>query len=304
MSSKGMVFDIQRFSIHDGPGIRTTVFLKGCPLSCLWCHNPESQKKTMELSFTAEKCIFCGKCIDVCPVKAHENVSGKHIFHREKCILCGKCAEVCYAKAIEAVGKEMSVSEIIGIVLKDKPFYENSGGGMTVSGGEPLAQPSFTYELLSEAKKNSLHTCLDTSGFASAETCMKMLPVTDLFLYDIKATDEAVHKKLTGVSFAPIIANLRMLDKAGASTILRCPLVPGLNDDTAHLLEIGRIASSLANVRMITIHPYHPLGRSKSERMGMKYPLEEMNDFADDKLVEKWLQTVRSATDVEVELNG
>lgn len=254
----GMIFDIKKFAINDGPGIRTAVFLKGCPLKCWWCHNPESQEKSPELSFSPDKCIGCGFCQSVCP----------NGLNRENCIHCGKCTAKCYAGARELIGREASVSEILAEVIKDRPFYENSGGGMTISGGEPLYQPDFTALLLAAAKQEGLHTCLDTSGFASWSVVKKILPLVDLFLYDLKETDAEKHLLYTGVPLDIILENLQKIDAAGGKMILRCPLIPGLNDRKAHAAEIARIASGLKNLQEINLMPYHPLGESKLVRLG------------------------------------
>ena len=296
---RGMVFDIKKFAIHDGPGIRTTVFLKGCPLKCLWCHNPESQHREPELSFMPEKCIGCGWCFENCPMKGHAMENGMHVLHRESCIRCGKCAEKCYAGTNTLIGKEMSVDEVIAEVLKDLPFYENSGGGMTLSGGEPMMQFDFTAALLAEAKKHKLHNCLDTCGFTIFENYRKIMADVDIFLYDLKETDPARHELYTGVPLEPILENLRRLDAAGGVTVLRCPVIPGLNDRQEHFQSIARIASSLKHVLEINLMPYHPLGESKLKRIGKEDPLQH-HEFADENAVSGWLETVRRGVAVPV----
>ncbi len=295
----GLVFDLKKFAIHDGPGIRTTVFLKGCPLHCLWCHNPESQSREPEISFVPSKCIGCGWCFRSCPAHCHVMRDGKHVFDRTNCVRCGICVRECYAQALELVGKPMTVEEVLTEVLKDRPFYEHSGGGMTISGGEPMAQYDFTRELLERAKQEGLHNCLDTSGFALWRQYEKLLPSVDIFLYDLKATDPARHMELTGVPLEPILRNLEALDAAGAETILRCPLVPGVNDDDAHLLAVAAIAEKLRHVREITLHPYHPLGESKLERMGYQAKWQG-GVFAPEETVRHWLDTIAGATRVPV----
>ncbi len=295
----GTIFDIMKFAIHDGPGIRTTVFLKGCPLKCLWCHNPESQKREKEISFIPDKCIGCGWCFEHCPQHGHQMQDDKHVLLRDPCVRCGICAEKCYAKAIEVVGRDVTVDDVIAEVLKDKPFYETSGGGMTVSGGEPMMQFEFTRALLRLAKDNGLHTCLDTSGFAPLAQYLALLDTVDLFLYDVKDTDPDRHLRNTGVPLSPIVNNLRALDAAGAKILLRCPLISGVNDDDAHLDGIAQIANSLLHVEGITLHPYHPLGKSKSERMGSEYPLGN-HPFTDEATVEQWIKTVSNRTSVRV----
>jgi pyruvate formate lyase activating enzyme len=294
-----MVFDIQKFSIHDGPGIRTTVFLKGCPLKCLWCHNPESQQSEQEISFMPEKCIGCGWCFKNCPQKGHVMENGKHVLHRELCIRCGKCTEKCYAGANTIIGREMTVEEVIAEVLKDKPFYETSNGGMTISGGEPMHQFKFTAALLAEAKKQGLHNCLETCGFTRFENLRKIMPAVDLFLYDLKETDPAKHQRYTGVSLQPILDNLFALDQAGAAICLRCPIVPGFNDFDEHFKAIATIANKMKNVLEINLMPYHPLGESKLNRLG-KPSIIDGKTFADEKTVALWVKTVQDGTTVTV----
>jgi pyruvate formate lyase activating enzyme len=299
----GLVFDIKKFAIHDGPGIRTTVFLKGCPLSCLWCHNPESQKSEPEISFMPDKCIACGWCFENCPNLAHSMADSKRNFDRGVCDACGLCATQCYAGALELVGEEMSVDDALAEVLKDKTFYENSGGGMTISGGEPMAQFEFTLELLKKAKNTGVHCCLDTCGFAPIERYEQLLKYVDIFLYDLKETDPKRHEQYTGVPLQPILDNLKHLSRRDAAIWLRCPIIPGLNDRDEHFKKIGEIASSLSGIKQVTLHPYHPLGLSKSEKIGKEYALPNKK-FAPKEEIEKWVAIVAGNTEKSVSGEG
>jgi len=290
-----LVFDIQRFSINDGPGIRTTVFLKGCPLRCIWCHNPESKSAKKQLLFRAEKCIGCLACAQVCEAGVHSfSEEGKHALNRAACVFCGKCAEECMG-AIEICGREMTVSAVMNEVLKDRAFYRNSGGGMTVSGGEPLMHPELTLALLRAAKEEGLHTALETSGFGAWEAIEALAPYTDLFLWDVKETDEARHREYTGVSNARILENLFRLNLSGAQIVLRCPVIPGFNDRREHFEGISALAERLENVIRVEVEPYHPLGKSKSGLLGEAYPLEEMT-FPEEETVQKWIACISQGT--------
>lgn len=293
--ASGMIFDIQKFSIHDGPGIRTTVFMKGCPLRCVWCHNPESQSDRPEMSFIPSKCIGCGWCAKACPESCHSLQDGVRLFKREACVRCGKCAERCYARALELVGRRADVPEVMAEVLKDKAFYESSGGGMTLSGGEPFFQPKFASALLAAAKGHGLHTCVETCGFASWSVIGPALKDVDILLYDVKESDPARHEECTGAPLAPIIENLERADASGAKTILRCPIVPGLNDRPEHFRSIGLLAERLKNATGINVIPYHPLGMSKSERFGTDARLKD-NAFPSEDAVKGWIAEISRHT--------
>lgn len=295
----GVVFDIQRFAIHDGPGIRTVVFLKGCPLHCLWCHNPESQSASPEIFYSPEKCIGCRACEIVCAHGGHEFINGEHIYQRQNCVRCGECILECYAQALEISGRTMSVEAVLQEVLRDQPFYQSSAGGITLSGGEPLQQFEFTRALLHSAKEAGLHTCLETSGCSAWVHYAAILPDVDLFLYDIKETDPGRHIDFTGVSNALILENLQALEQAGANLILRCPIIPGLNDRPEHIKQIAAIANQLAKVQEIHILPYHPLGKSKSQKLGKEAILNDVV-APDEKQVQQWLDLLKSHTRVPV----
>ncbi len=267
-SLRGMIFDIQRMSIHDGPGIRTTVFLKGCPLHCAWCHNPEGMRAQPELAFTPSLCIGCGYCFRECERGGHAMVDGRHHLEREQCVACFDCAEECYSGALETVGREISVAEVIDEVKKDRIFYNESGGGVTLSGGEPLAQPAFTRAILEAAAREGIHTCVETSGFGPREPIEAIVPYTRLFLFDYKETSPERHIQSTGCSNETILANLRYLDSCGAAIILRCPIVPGVNLRDDHLEGIAAIARSLDHCEAIHLMGYHALGEAKRARFG------------------------------------
>ena len=296
----GMVFDIQRFSVHDGPGIRTTVFLKGCPLRCLWCHNPESQERGPEIAYLPAKCISCGRCITACPLSIHvKDTDGRHVFDRRGCTACGACTANCHARALELTGRPMAVGGVIAAMEEDRPFYATSGGGVTVSGGEPLSQPGFTSALLQEAKLRGLHTCVETCGFTAFRHLARIAPHTDLFLYDFKETDDARHLACTGVRNGPIIRNLLNLDRLGARIILRCPIIPGLNDRSEHFAGIAEIANRMTCLRGIEVMPYHALGQSKHGRFGKPSP-PTAHQPPDPAAIATWMSRIAELTDVPV----
>ncbi|MEM2111061.1 MAG: glycyl-radical enzyme activating protein, partial [Candidatus Bathyarchaeia archaeon] len=217
---KGCVFDIQRFSVHDGPGIRTVVFLKGCSLHCFWCQNPEGIHLKPEIMFFPERCIACGKCVAICPEKSHVIKDGIHYFLREKCTSCGKCVEVCYAGALQLTGKEMTVDEVLDEVLKDRKFYEISGGGVTLSGGDVVVQHEFAYAILERCKTEGLHTAIETAANCEWKVLENLLPVTDLIMMDIKLLDPKKHKEVTGVSNERILENAQKLSKTDKPLII------------------------------------------------------------------------------------
>lgn len=293
----GTVLSIDRCALHDGPGLRTTVFLKGCPLSCLWCHNPESLSFKPELYYLGEKCTSCGTCVAIC--KNHSIDEGVHSVDRTACNLCGKCVSGCPSSAFEIKGQEMSAQDVMDVVLKDVRFYEQSGGGMTISGGEPFAQFEFTLELLHLAKENGIHTCLETSGYAPSDRMMAILPYTDLFLFDIKESNDENHKKYTGVSQRLIMDNLQAIDESGAKIILRCPIIPICNARDDHFAAIAALANKLGNIIEVNLMPYHPMGASKAARIGRDYPLEDMSFPAEAQITE-WVERVGEQTDVVV----
>jgi glycyl-radical enzyme activating protein len=269
----GRIFDIQRFSTHDGPGIRTTVFLKGCPLRCVWCHNPEGLRPDPQLAYAPDRCIACGGCVPACPERAHrlEGADGRavHVFDRPRCRSCGACAAACVAGALETVGREVGVDDVLREVLRDRVFYETSGGGLTLSGGEPLLQPAFAAELLGAARGQGLRCAVETSGFVPWRDLEPLAGRVDLFLFDIKETDPERHRTFTGVPNGEILGNLRALHASGARIALRCPIVPGCNDREDHFDGIAALAAGLPGLADVELLVYHPLGRAKAARLGV-----------------------------------
>ena len=271
------VFDLQRFALHDGPGIRTTVFLKGCPLDCLWCHNPESKSPAPQLRYMEKKCIGCRKCGSVCPNGVHSFAEdGVHRVNFSACRACGACTQVCLPGALSIYGREMEVSEILDIVRKDRDFYRTSGGGLTISGGEPMSQFEGLFALVKAAKEEGFHICLDTSGYASSDNYRKIAPYVDLFLYDMKITDREDHKKYTGVFNDKILENLEMLCRGGSHVILRCPIIPGINDHQAHYQFIADLSVRYDTIDEVNLMTYHDMARGKVSQIGREYALKDL----------------------------
>ena len=297
----GLTLDIHRFSLNDGPGIRTTVFLKGCYLRCEWCHNPESKSFKPQLSFNSEKCLHCFECVKVCPNNAHKIKDNKHYVNWDLCDLAGKCVEVCSSGALKIIGKNTEVKFIISEVMKDKKYYDKTGGGITVSGGEPMAQFDFTRQLLMEAKKNRLHTVLDTCGYGEQDHYKEIMDCVDLFLFDYKFTDDRLHKEYTGVTNKEILKNLDFLYNNGASIILRCPLIPGVNDNEDHLNGIKNIIRKYPHLKSVEIMPYHNMGKDKASRVGLEYKLSHIKN-AEESDKQKWLSYFAD-TEITVVLN-
>jgi len=267
------IFEIKRFAVHDGDGIRTTVFFKGCSLNCLWCHNPEGISFDNQLAYFRHKCINCGECTLTCNSGSHNSENGIHILDRTKCISCGKCADVCLGDALLFYGKEYSVDKLLNIVLEDKEYYFNSGGGVTLSGGECLLQADFCTEFLKRLKSEGINTAVDTSGFVNTESFEKVAPYTDTFLYDIKAIDPDVHIKCTGKPNDIILENLIYIDSLGKRTEIRIPYVPGYNDN--QMEKIADFLINLKNVACVRILPYHNYAKSKYDSLGIKNTLPQ-----------------------------
>ncbi len=270
---KGTVFNIMRFSVHDGPGIRTTVFLKGCPLHCKWCHNPEALEGEVEIMYRKERCLRCGDCATACPHGATTIHDGEVRIEREACMQCGTCVTVCSAEAREMIGREMSVDEVMVEILKDVSFYDQSGGGVTFSGGEPLLQHEFLLECLKSCKARHIHTAIDTTGFSSPAIVKRVSEFVDLFLYDLKTMDDARHREFTGVSNTLILQNLRSLAARGKEIVVRMPVIPGVNDQPENVRATGEFVASLGTVREMQILPYHDAGVEKYSRLGKENPM-------------------------------
>ena len=276
MGEKGVVFDIQRASLRDGPGIRTTVFFKGCPMSCLWCHNPESMSRGPIFSFNRERCVRCGACVSVCPERAHIIEGDAHRVLFESCTLCGLCLPACPSGCLSIVGREYTVEELLVEVLRDHAFFDSSGGGLTVSGGEPTAQIGFLCDLLQAAKKERIHTCVDTSGACAEKHFEKILSSVDLFLFDFKDSDPQRHLRNTGVNLSLVLSNLKYLYFKGAAIVLRCPIIPSINDTQEHFRAIVEMEAEYVNLRKIEILPYHNMGVHKAENIGAQAHLRAL----------------------------
>ena len=270
----GLVFNLQRYSIHDGPGIRTTVFLKGCPLCCAWCHNPEGMSPRPEIVVVESRCAGCGECRRACPFGVSLGGEGALPTHHEQCQLCGACVEACPTGARQMIGRTMNVPEVLQEILKDRLFYESSGGGVTFSGGEPLLQPHFLCALLEACRTHRLHTALDTTGFGCTEHLLAAAALSDLVLYDLKVFDETRHRTLTGVSNRGIRENLKALDRVHRNVWIRLPVVPGFNDDLAELKQIAEFVAGLRSVTLVNLLPFHRTALHKWQRLGLVHSLE------------------------------
>lgn len=291
---KGIIFDIQHFSVHDGPGIRTTVFLKGCQIRCLWCHNPEGLSlRPHELSFVAAKCIGCGRCAQLCPQHAHLLNDQCHEIDRTRCVRCGVCAEACPAKALSMAGREAEAQEVIAEVLKDRAFYAGKGG-MTISGGEPMMQREFVRELVNLAKENGIHVALETNLCYDYHLLDGIRDQIDLFLTDWKESDSEKHREYTGVSNEQVLKNLRRLHDEGHAVLLRCPIIPGYNNREDHFARIAELTQELDRLIGAEVLPYHNLGVSKVGRFGLKGEFKTISlEAPDPETVRLWCTQIR-----------
>ncbi len=281
-----MITNIQGFSIHDGPGIRTVVFFKGCPLSCQWCANPECLSGTPQMGFIENLCADCGKCLDACTNNAIRRTEGEHRIDYSRCRSCGNCRDQCYYGALVRYGEPMTPAEVWDAVRRDKMFYEESGGGVTVSGGEPLLQPAFVRELFELCRQERIDTCVETCGCFDPEALLEIMPVTDHFLFDLKQMDPEAHRKHTGQSNSKILKNAELLIERGANVLFRQPLIPGVNNSMENIEATARFLTGLGkNAARLQIMPFHRMGQSKYRALHMFYTMDGLG-AADDEQVE------------------
>lgn len=282
---KGTVFNIQKMSVHDGPGIRTTVFFKGCPLHCLWCSNPESQSVEKEIACFQARCVKCGYCAQVCPRDLIEKEPPFEITDRSQCDLCEICVKECCTNAKKIVGEEYTADELVYEILKDKSFYDSSGGGVTFSGGEPLMQQPFLLEVLKQCREKGVHTAIETTGFADLDKLLEAAEHLDLIFFDVKQMDEETHKQVTGVSNELILTNLVALAKAHSNIIVRIPVIPGINDSEENISRTAALTAELG-IGTLELLPYHNLGEVKYGQLGRKYALSEIKAPDEDRMKE------------------
>ncbi len=296
----GIIFDIERFSIHDGPGIRTTIFFKGCPLNCWWCHNPESQAREQHRWFWERRCIRCQACVKVCPQGAISLLDDSIVTDDTLCRVCGDCTLVCQTEARQIIGRQVTVAQVMAEIEKDVIFYDQSGGGVTFSGGEPLMQPDFIYSLLTSCEEREIHTVVDTSGLAAWKTLQRISPKVDLFLYDLKVMDSEKHRRYTGVSNELILSNLQALALQGSRIAVRMPLIPGVNDDDENLSQMCEFVASLAHPPSISLLPYHKAGVDKYAHLRRTFALSDTESPSDERVAEIKATLQRFGLDVKL----
>jgi glycyl-radical enzyme activating protein len=292
VNETAVIFDIQRASLNDGPGIRTTVFFKGCPLECLWCHNPEALTHKKQLFFFYEKCQYCGKCESVCENNVHKIINNTHTIDYDSCVQCGKCVNECNSKSLKITGAEMSVDEIMVEVLADMDFYTNSNGGVTLSGGEPLMHFSFAMKLLKRCKQKGINTCIETSGFVASTKFKEILPFVDTLLFDYKITATKTHKEYTGVTNETILTNLDFAYNTGTDIVVRCPIIPGINDTEEHFKGIRSLDIKYPKLKGIELLPYHSIGNNKRTSLGVETTLAKMQTTSPE-MAGKWLDQLK-----------
>ncbi|MDH3903957.1 MAG: glycyl-radical enzyme activating protein [Xanthomonadales bacterium] len=284
--NEALVFDVKRYAINDGPGIRVTIFLKGCPLSCRWCHNPESISPRVQKMYTSSKCIGCGECVKVCPIEACELTPNGIVTDDSICLRCGECADVCPALATEMSGHYESVTDLLKVIENERPFFDQSGGGVTFSGGEPLLYPEFLINILDACGQLKIHRTIDTAGLAKTQTLLEVAKRTDLFLYDLKLMDSEKHKQWTGVGNRRILQNLEALAKTGADIQIRIPLINGVNSDEQNIKETAEFVAALAGPpKSVNLLPYHNVAGGKAAKLGQEYDPGTMKEPGEDELV-------------------
>lgn len=278
-----LICNIEKYATHDGPGIRTVVFFKGCPLKCQWCGNPETQSTKNELYYNSKKCISCGNCIKICKKSALSLKNNLINIDRNKCIACGECTDVCPMNAINLVAKEMNVNDVFKEIIKDEIFYNNSGGGVTLSGGEVLSNFDFALELLKKCKENYINTAIETSGFGKTKELLRLSEFCDLVMFDIKNMCNETHKKFIGVDNSLILKNLEQLSKFHKNIIIRVPLIPTINDSANNIEKTVALALK-NNIKEIHLLPYHSLGKEKYNQLNRSYSLSEMKTPSNDNI--------------------
>lgn len=298
-----LVFDVKRYSINDGPGIRLTIFFKGCPLRCAWCHNPESLSAKPEKMFTTARCIRCGECQRVCPSHATELSATGVVTDPAMCGLCGQCAVVCPTRATEFSGQSLSVETLLHLIEKERPFFDQSGGGVTFSGGEPLLFPDFLLEILDSCGKRNIHRAVDTSGYVSSEVLLKVAAATDLFLYDLKTLDAKQHLSFTGVDNQLILENLQLLAEFGSKIQVRVPLIGGFNNDARSLEMLAEFVASLPGAPVaVSLLPFHDVAKGKDEKLGRQRSMSAFSVPTPEDVLRA--TSIFSACRVEVAVGG